>query len=269
VRAPRSAVLSVVLAVAGTLGTRPTGAEVQAAPASPPRYTPYVDRGNALPAPYAYGQPGIAATLQPGKPALIEGSLGFGVGLTSHVFVDGSVGTLAMAPGVGFHSLQIGPNLLLVDTPPFELVATTHVSLFANDGRPVEQIEPGLLAVVRSAHQLRLDAGLYVDANPGPTPTFGLRVPLSVAFQLSSHVYAAVTTGVTVGSFADNAGTTAIPAGLTLGWGDRFGEGPHRVGVAVVPSIVFPALLTPGAPEPFRPDTAVMGLALVVVSRLW
>ncbi len=263
---PRSAVLSVVLAAATLLG-RATAAETP--PAPPPAYTPYVDCGNAVPAPYAYAQPAFAATLRGGATAVLEGSLGFGLGLTSRVFVDGTLGTLQMAPALGYHSLQIGPDLLLVDTPTLELLATTHVSLGASDGRPVEQVEPGVQAVVRVPHQLRVDAGLYVDANPGPALTFGLRVPLSFAFQLSSHVYASVNTGVNVGSFADNAGTTAIPAGVSLGWGERLGHAPRPLGVAVVPSVTFPELLKPGAAAPLRPDYAVVGLALVVVSRMW
>jgi hypothetical protein len=257
----------VVLFVAvSALDARAAGADEPVAPA---RYTPYVDRGNAVPAPFAYVQPGITATLRAAKPAVMEASLGFAAGLTSRVWVDGSLGTLAMTPGVGYHSFQIGPNAMLVDTPAFELAATTHVSFGAADGRLVEQIEPGLFWVARAAHKLRLDAGLFVDANPGPTATFGLRVPVTFSFQLTTRVFAAVNTGMTVGSFADTRGTTAIPVGVAFGWGDRLALGARPIGVAVLPSIMFPELLKPGAAETFRPGFVAVGLAFIFASRLW
>jgi hypothetical protein len=262
-------VLGVALGASSGLDPRVAGAFEPAAPPPLAPYTPYVDRGNAVPAPYAYGQPGVTATLRAGTPTVLEGSVGFGVGLTSRLWADGSLGTLKMMPTWGFHSLQIGPNALLVDTPAFELDVTTHVSFAADDGRPVEQIEPGIFAVAHAAHALRLDTGLFVDVNPGPATTTGLRVPVALAFQITPHVYAIVNSGVTVGSFADTAGTTAIPLGLTLGWGDRFGGPPRPVGVVVLPSILFPELLKPGAEETLRPGYAAVGLTFAVVSRLW
>jgi hypothetical protein len=270
VRAPRGTGWCALFSVAlGALESPAAGAGEPAAPAPPARYTPYVDRGNAVPAPFAYVQPGITATLRAGAPTLMEASLGFAVGLTSHVWVDGSVGTLKMAPSLGFHSLQIGPNALLASTSDFELCATTHVSFAADDGRLVEQIEPGLFWVARAAHTLRIDTGIFVDANPGPNTTIGLRLPMTVTFQLTSHVFAAVNTGMTVGSFADTAGTTAIPAGVSFGWGERLGRELRPIGVAVLPSILFPALIQPGAAETLRPGYAAVGLSVVVASRLW
>jgi hypothetical protein len=258
-----------VCIVLGATCARDSRADGGAEPAAPPaRYTPYIERGNAVPAPYAYAAPAFTATVRAGKPTVLEAGLGGGLGLTSHLWLDGSLGTLKMTPTLGYHSFQIGPNALLVDTPAFELDATFHVSFPADDGRPVEQLEPGLLSVVHLA-QLRLDTGLYIDANPGPTTTFGLKVPVSVAFQLTSHVFGVVNTGVTVGSFDDTAGTTAIPVGLTLGWGDRIGRGARPIGVGLLPSISFPELIKPGARETLRPGYAAVGVTFFVVSRLW
>jgi hypothetical protein len=239
-----------------------------AAPTAPPPYTPYVDRGQSVPAPFAYVEPGLTVTTREGKPTALEGSISGGLGLTSHLWLDGTLGTLKLTPSLGYHSFQIGPNALLVDTPAFELDVTTHVTFGAEDGRPVEQIEPGVFSVVHVGHALRLDTGLFIDANPGPTTTFGMRVPVSVAFQLTTHAYASINTGVTVGDFADTACTTAIPLGLTLGWGDRVGRGPHPVGFGVLPSISFPEMIKPGAADRFRPGYAAVGLSFVVVSRL-
>ncbi len=235
----------------------------------PARYTPYVDRGNAVPAPFAYGQPGITVTLRGDKPTVVEGSLGFAVGITSRVWVDGSLGTLKVAPELHYHSVQVGPNAVLVDTPAFELDATLHVTFASDGGRPVEQIEPGVFAIARAAHRVRVDTGVFFDGNPGADTTFGLKVPVTVTLQLTAHTFASVSTGVTVGGFADAAGTTAIPAGVTLGWGDRFGRTEHPVGVLVMPSILFPELVKPGAAETFRPAYVALGLSVVVVSRLW
>jgi hypothetical protein len=226
----------------------------------PPRtYRPYVDRGYATPAPYAYGSLGLALNLPAGSPPQAELSLGFGVGLTSRLWLDGSFGTLRWAPSAVFHSAQIGPNLLLLDTPALELDAMLHVSGPSDDGRPVELVEPALYAVIRVEHALRVDTSLAFDASPGPTPVYGIRLPAAFAFQITEHLYASVGTGVTVGSFADPAESTAIPAGLTLGWSDYLhATGPEVV--AIVPSIAFPQLLRPWAGEPFRPGVVTAGV---------
>jgi hypothetical protein len=113
--------------------------------------------------------------------------------------------------------------------------------------------------------KLRIDSGLFFDVNPGPTTTFGLRVPANLGFQITEHVYAAVTSGVTVSNFADAAGSTAIPAGLTFGWSDKLSSGQS---VGVSPSISFPELIKPGTPEIFRPGNAVFGVTLAFVSKL-
>jgi hypothetical protein len=263
--------LRIALSAAGVGSVR--GVPVCAAagdlpPAAPPprKYTPYVDRGQSLPAPYAYGTLGFAANVHTGTPTQAELGLGGGVGLTPRVWIDGSVGTLRVAPSFAFHSAQLGPNVLLLDTPPFELSATVHVSAPADDGRPIEQIEPGLFAVAHFEHVLRLDTGLYLDVNPGPTTTVGLRVPAGFAFQITEHAYAIVNTGVTIASFSDPLVTTAIPAGLTLGWGDRLGrQGGPAVGV--LPSISFPELVKPWAKEPFRPGALSCGITFVYVTK--
>lgn len=220
----------------------------------------------SLPAPYAYGTLGLAAIARSGRPTQIEWSLGGGVGLTSRLWIDGSIGTVRLAPGLVFHSAQIGPNVLIVDTRPFELSGTVHVSAPADDGRPIEQIEPGFFAVARIDHTLRLDAGLYLDVNPGPTTTVGFRLPLALAFQLSRYTWAAVSTGATTTAFSQAGETTAVPAGITVGWSDYLRpKGSGAVGL--LPSITFPELWKPWAKDPFRPGYFVVGLTFVVVSK--
>jgi hypothetical protein len=195
-----------------------------------------------------------------------ETSVGLGAGLTPHLWVDGSPGTFKMAPKPGWHSPQIGLNALLLDTPALELDAALHITFVAEDGRPVEQIEPGASAVVHLAHRLRVDGSLFLDVNPGPTTTLGLRIPLSGAFQITDHVYAAMNTGLTIGDFGDLAGTTAIPAGMTFGWGDRLG-GRTGPSVAVSPTFSFPELIKPGANTLFRPGYVTVGLTLVIAGK--
>ena len=228
-------------------------------PAVPHRYRPYIDRGNAIPAPYALGTLGLGTNVHVGAPTQAELSLGFAVGLTSRIWLDGSVGTLRVAPSLVFHSAQIGPNALLVDTPAFELDAMVHVSAPSDNGRPVEQIEPGLYTVIHLDNVLRVDTSLGVDVNPGPTVTSGFRVATALAFQVTEHVYAAVNTGVTLANFADPRETTAIPAGLTLGWSDYLTpKGPQAI--AIVPAILFPQMVRPWANEPFRPGILSCGI---------
>jgi len=235
------------------------------APVPPPRrYRPYVDRGNAIPAPYALGTLGLGTNVLAASPSQAELSLGFAVGLTPRVWVDGSLGTLRWAPALVFHTAQIGPNVLLLDTPAFELDAMAHISGPADDGRPIEQIEPGLYTVARIEHALRVDTVIGFDVNPGPATTLGLRVPTALSFQLGPHVYASVNTGVTVGSFADMRRTTAIPAGLSFGWSDYLTPaGPQAI--AIAPSISFPQLVRPWASEPFQPGVLTVGITFYYV----
>jgi hypothetical protein len=233
-------------------------------PASPRHYTPYVDRGAAVPAPYVYGTLGVGGIVRPEQRPQVELTLGGGLGLSQRLWVDGYSGTLRVAPELLFHTAQIGLSALLFDDPALELSAMLHVNFASDDGRPVEQIEPGLYVVARAAHEARVDTGLFLDVNPGSATPLGLRVPVAVGFQLSTHVHALLSTGVTVGSFDDAGRTTAIPAGVGFGWSDYLGEGPESV--ALLPSLSFPELWKPGAREPFRPGYAVFGVTFAVVT---
>jgi hypothetical protein len=241
-----------------------TTARAATAPA-PARYKRFVELGQSLPSPYAYGTVGITTTAKMGARTSLESSLGGGVGLSSRLWLDGSSGAFKLAPEIGYHSPQLGLNALLVDAPGLELSATTHVTFVSEDRRAVEQIEPGFITVLRLANKLRIDSGLFFDVNPGATTTFGVRVPANLGFQITEHVYAAVTSGVSVSNFADVAGSTSIPAGLTLGWSDKLSSGQS---VGVSPSISFPDLIKPGTPEIFWPRNAVFGITVAFVSKL-
>lgn len=220
----------------------------------------------SLPSPYAYGALGVTSTARGGEATVLEGSFSAGAGLTSRIWIDASAGTLQFAPGVGYHSPQIGLNALLVDTPAFELDAAAHVTFASAGGEPVEQIEPGLFSVIHVAHKLRIDAGLYLDVNPGTKLTAGVRAPISAGVQIVQKVYAQLNSGVTVSDFLDSRNTTAVPLGLTLGWSDRLSSNGPSVGV--LPSVSFPELYRPLAEERFRPSHAVVGLTFVFVSKL-
>lgn len=233
-------------------------------PESPRHYTPYVDRGASVPAPYVYGTLGVSGTVRPEQRAQLELALGGGIGLSQRLWIDGSSGTLRLAPELVFHTAQIGLSALLVDEPALELSGTLHVNFASDDGRPVEQIEPGLYVVARAAHEARIDTGAFLAVNPGSSSPLGLRIPLAVGFQLGTHVHAILSTGVTVGSFDDAGRTAAIPAGIAFGWSDYVGEGPQSV--AVLPSLSFPELWKPGARDPFQPGYAVFGVTFALVT---
>lgn len=232
--------------------------------AAPPRYTPFVDRGAALTAPWAYGTLGWAATAQRRTRTELEGNVGGGVGLTSRLWIDGSVGVLRIAPDTGYHSPVIGLGVLILDRPGVEIDAALHVGFASADRRPVELVEPGLFGVARVAHKLRFDGGVYVGIHPGGTELVGLRVPASVAFQITERIHAVIGSGVTVDDLR-SAATAAIPLGLTLGFSDLVGERPWSLGV--VPSITLPELVKPGTPERFRPDYVVVGITFVAASK--
>jgi hypothetical protein len=244
----------------------PPGPAPKTAPktTAPRKYRPYVDRTNSLPAPYALGSFGLATNLRDGAPPQAELSLGFGVGLTSRIWVDGYLGTLRWAPSFVFHSAQVGPNVILVDLPAFELDAMVHVSGPSEHGRPVEQIEPALYTVIHIDHALRVDGSLAFDVNPRRVVTYSLRLPAALSFQLTSHMYASVSSGVTIGNLAEVGESTAIPAGLSFGWSDYLRPmGPQAI--AISPSISFPEIWRPWAREPFRPGTLTCGITFLYV----
>jgi hypothetical protein len=243
--------------------------EARAAPPpkqAPPqvrRYHPYVERGNSVPAPYALAALGLGTNMHAGLPTQAELSLSFAVGLTPSLWLDGSLGTLRVAPSLVFHSAQIGPNVLIVDTPQFELDGMVHLTGPSDDGRLVEQIEPALYAVAHFG-PTRLDATLAFDVNPGPKVTYGARLPAAVSFQITDHVYGSVSSGVTTSNLGNPGETTAIPAGISLGWSDYLsGSGPQAV--AISPSITFPELVKPFSDEPFRPGTVICGVTFYYV----
>ena len=147
--------------------------------------------------------------------------------------------------------------MLLVDTPAFELDGWCSVSAPSDNGRPVEQIEPGLYAVAHLDHALRVDTSLAFDVDPGPTMTFDLRVPAALAFQLTEHLYASVSTGVTLGSVADARESTAIPGGSR--WLERLPRPDGPAGHRDLPVDHLPQLVRPWANEPFRPGVVISG----------
>ncbi|MFT3773702.1 MAG: hypothetical protein QM820_50655 [Minicystis sp.] len=223
----------------------------------------------SLPWPYAYGTLGFSGSRRSGENPTVESSLGGGVGLTERLWIDGSAGSFKMAPKPSYHSPQVGLNVLILDTPAFELDATTHVTFLAEDGRTVEQVEPGFFSVLRIARKVRVDNGLYVDVNPGPTTTVGLRAPVNIGFQITNRVNAVINTGVSINDLADTAGSTVVPMGLTLGWSTRIGNKKDAPSFGLVPSFSFPELLKPGAEETiWNPGYATVGITFVYVSKL-
>jgi hypothetical protein len=243
-----------------------TPARAAAPAAAPPRYTPFVERGMAVPAPYTYGTLGWSAISKRGRPTQVEGSIGGGIGLSPRVWLDGTMGVVRVAPEGLFHSPLVGLGARLFDSPGLEVDAALHVGFASEDKRPVEIVEPGVFAVGRVGHALRFDGGLYLQVNPGspnlPT-TLGMRAPAAAAFQIVEKVYAQVTTGATVGSFAD-ASTVAVPLGVTVGWSDHVGSSGASIGL--LPSINFPELVKPGAQEHLRPSYWVVGVTFVAVT---
>ncbi|APR83780.1 Hypothetical protein A7982_09129 [Minicystis rosea] len=241
---------------------------VRPPPPPAPRYTPYVDRGMSLPWPYAYGALGTSSTMREGERTIVDGSLGGGIGLTKRLWVDASSGTLKMTPEVGYHSPQIGLNAQLLDTPAFELDATTHVTFASEDGRTVEQVEPGLFSVLHVAHKLRIDNGLYVGINPGEKTTVGLRAPVGIGFQITPRVHAVINTGVNISDLGDARCTTVIPMGLSLGWSTRIGPGANAPSIGILPTFSFPELIKPGADDVIQLGYATAGITFVYVSKL-
>jgi hypothetical protein len=259
---PRRTVALVACLAAGALPAREARAEV-ATPRQEPPVTPYVNRGIL----YGPAQGGITlglgADTAPLDGSIADASLDVALGLTRYLTVDASLGTLSLSPRsprsleARYHSPEAGLWLGLVDTPPLEIDAAAHVTFGVGDESILHQIEPGGVAVLRIADEVRIDAGVYLPASPDGKAPFGigLRVPVSVAAQVNPYLHAAVSSGVTVPSLRE--GRLIVPFGVSLGVTLPLGAGGYAV---ISPSLSWPSF-SQGAPGP-----TVLGASLSIVT---
>lgn len=238
------------LQVLGPLAFLTSALTTAGARADTPQLTPYVDRGRMLGA----GQGFLTMSASAGS--TLDASMGGGIGITDRVSLEGSFGTLALSPRARYHSPQAGLWLGIVDTPPFELDATTHVTFGLVGEEFIKTFEPGAQAVFRMGHALRFDLGAYLPMTPNGR--VGLRIPAALAAQLNNWIHASVSTGISFEDMHDAHRTASIPLGITLGCSVPLARGGYLV--------VAPSLAWSGIPARSGPLPTTLGASVTFVS---
>ena len=217
--------------------------------------TPYVERGNLYDPAQAGISLGLGANTAPIAGSRADTNLDLAIGATHYLTFDGSLGTISLSPDPHYHGPQVGLWLGVVDTKPLELDATAHVTFGVGGEGTFHQIEPGAVAVFRLAGEVRVDAGAYLPVALDGTGGPGLRVPASVAVQLSPYIHAAVSSGVTLPSLRE--GPVIVPLGVSLGATLPIGGGGYAV---LSPSVSWPSF------GQELPGPTVLGASLSIVT---
>ena len=246
--------------------------EARAEPAAPadeeaqaPSVAPYVDRGLL----YLPGQAGFTLRLRTSPDtwdgAAADVTLGLAAGITPRLTLDTSLGTLAIGPRVFYNRPNVGLWYGLVDTPPFELDATTHLGIDVGGANVFSQVEPGMVAILRAEDDVRLDVGAYFPVPLDGVRSVGFRMPIRLAAQLDEHVHVAVDSGLDYQSLGAQADRTSIPLGFSVGCTFPLGEGGYAV---LTPSVSWPRFLSvqTGDLAPTGPGPMVVAVSLGVVT---
>jgi hypothetical protein len=218
---------------------------------------------------YGAGQAGFSLRLRAATDTVdgmaADATLGAAVGLTDHLTFETSLGTMALSPRIRYRSPDVGLWYGLVDTPPFELDATTHLA-FAVGGRNVlSQVEPGFVAILRAEGAVRVDVGAYVPVPLDGVRAVGFRMPMTVAAQVTPELHFTVGSGLTFENVGVGADRTSVPLELSLGWTVPLGEGGYMM---LTPSVSWPRFLSvqTGDQAPTGPGPMILALSIGVVT---
>jgi hypothetical protein len=232
------------------------------APGEEEAISPYVERGLLLGPGQAFTTFGLSGSTLPIAGSSVDASISAGFGLTKHLSIDGSFGTLSLSPAARYHSPSVGILWGLVDTESLEVDATTHVTFGVAGESTVTSVEPGVAGVLRLGNTLRLDAATYL---PVATEALhvGVRIPLDVSFGLGENVHAVVSTGAELTDMFDLRVPVTIPLGFSLGMTAPMGSGGYAV---ISPSVSFPSIAEIGGVPIVGPRPVVFGAAVSFVT---
>lgn len=255
---PRRAVGVVVCLAAGLVS-----AEAPAQVREGDEVTPYVERRLLLASGQAFTSFDLRGSTAPIDGSSMDLSIGAGVGLTRGLSIDGSLGTVSVAPGTRYRSPKVGLWYGLVDTEPLEIDATTHVT-FGVAGQPaVVAVEPGAAAVVRLGGALRVDAAAYLPLATAENVRVGLRLPVGFAVQLGPYLHASVSSGIEVNDVLDPLAPKQVPLGFSVGATAPLGNGGFA---SVSPSLSWPSVTEIGGPPHAGARPMVIGANLKIVT---
>ncbi len=136
-----------------------------------------------------------------------------------------------------------------------------HVTFDTEGDRLVSQVEPGLFAITRVPHVLRMDMGAYVPIKTGDNPVVGMRMPLALSFQLAEHYHCILHSGLNIDDVHATQPTMTIPAGITIGYSEKL---PDGTSAGIAPSLRFPEAIRIGPESPAH-GTAIAGSVMMYV----
>jgi hypothetical protein len=227
-------------------------------PAQEPPITPYVRRGML----YGAGQAGLSvegrAEHVAGHPSAVVASLGIAFGLTSRLSLEGSLGSLTLAPQLRYRRPAAALWVGLVDTPLLEVDAALRLTFGPGEGRFLQELEQSVVAVIRPGDALRIDAGVSLPTALAADGAIGLRAPVQVAVQINPYLHAAIASGLTVSALGRT--PAAVPLGLTLGCTVPLEGGGYAM---VAPSLTWPHF---ASGEAAGLGTFVLGVAIALVT---
>lgn len=233
-------------------------------PSAEPSFTPYVDRTIPIPPGYFLFTLNLnAARSEPPKARSTFGAgLGFGTGIVDGLTAEAAVGPIELAPDICFQDLRFGLLYDLVDTYPFELEPTVHVTVNPWGEHWLSRLEPGVVMALRAGHQIRVDTGIYLPISIRKETAIGLSIPARAVVQLTRHIHAAVSSGASLPDLNGPWRSATIPLGVAAGYSAPLGGG---VQITVTPSASWPNFLMPARADPIHTDAFVIGVTTDLV----
>lgn len=213
---------------------------------------------------YGPGQGGLVFTVEgtgyaPNSPT-VDGTFSGEIGVTEHLNLEASIVSLSFGPKVRYLGGSFIAWYNFLDTPHLEIDSSAAIDF--SDDPVLRQARPGVHAVIRVAHELRLDTAteLLVPLHEGSR--VGVSAPLLASLQVTRYHHVTVGSGVLLENPGLDTMRTSIPLSLAVGWSVPAG----RLGYFVLrPSVTWPHLGVFGAAAPAREMVVGTTVALVML----
>jgi hypothetical protein len=209
-----------------------------AASQQPGSFTPFVKR-RMVPPPKTL-DPYIIPKIngEAGAAPRVGASLGATWGIAQGLALDIQTAPFYVSPGSGSDQHRVTLTGQLINTPSFQVGGSILTTLDTTEGPFFHTVQPGVPIIIGVSERLRIDTGAQVPVTSGK---IGVRVPVTVAVQLTTHVHGAATSALYVRDIDDARATTTIPLGFTLG----YSAGADQANLGVVPYFQFNRFYTP------------------------
>jgi hypothetical protein len=131
----------------------------------------------------------------------------------------------------------------IVKTQPID-VGVGFMTLFDHSAPSfIVFVQPGAGVLLRPNDYLRIDTGVQVPLYTSADPHFGLRIPVSVYFQITDRIHVGSTSALFIADLRNSQATASIPLGLTFG----YSAGPELDFAAFTPYISWTNFYAPGS----------------------